>query len=68
MSLSPLQQLELKALVLDRPSVISCVSALRRYRAAVRDLLAKRYADGEVDGATLSAFSSVVDEVEACDG
>lgn len=49
----------------DRAAVLRVVSALRRYRAAAKTMLAKRYSDGEVDGGTLTTFADEIAEVEA---
>lgn len=37
---------------------------LNRYRHEVKKLLAGRYQDGEVDGATLSAFDDAIAKIE----
>jgi hypothetical protein len=63
-TLTDLQQDERDAMTGNRMAVIRVVSALRQYRAAVGEMLSKRYADGAVDGATLSAFASSVDEFD----
>ena len=63
-ALTPLQGDEKEAMTLDRAAILRVVSGLRGYRAEVKALLAKRYSDGEVDGATLSLFALRVDEIE----
>lgn len=61
---TPLQLDELEALTGDRAAVLSVVSALRRYRELVNRIAKARYADGEVDGATLASLLSEVSEIE----
>lgn len=55
---------EEKALLLDRTSIIRVISALRKYRAAVKELLEKRYQDGACDGVAVSQLESQVEEAE----
>lgn len=62
--LSPLQQDERAAMTGDRAAVLRVVSALRQYRAAARELLDARYADGECDRVAMSTFASVVEDIE----
>jgi len=47
-----------------RAAQYAIMGILNRYRAAVRKLLARRWADGALDGACVSEFSSDVDDIE----
>ena len=62
--MSQLEEDERAAMLLDRAAILRIVSALRRYRAASESMLAARYTDGEVDGATLSVFEEEVKGIE----
>lgn len=62
--LTKLQEAELKAMVGNREAVIQVVSALRRYREEVKNLLADRYRDGECDATALHTFQCRVGEIE----
>lgn len=62
--LSPLQLTERQAVVLDRLAVLQVVSALRRYRAAAKALLHKRYRDGECDTVALTRFENECESIE----
>lgn len=62
--LTPLQLTEREAMTGDRSAVLRIVSALREYRREVKQLLERRYSDGEVDGATLHGFASAIDDIE----
>lgn len=56
---------EESALVLNRDAVLSVVSALRRYRAAVRKVLETRYSDGSIDGYYSSVLEMSANEIES---
>jgi hypothetical protein len=63
--LTPLQEHERLALsVRDLYSIMQVVSALRKYRAAVQDLLGSKYQDGEVDACALGMFEDKIQEIE----
>jgi hypothetical protein len=40
------------------------ISARRMFAKVTKDLLAARYSDGEVDGATLSHFANRIEEID----
>ena len=56
--------LEKLAMVGNTQAICTIVSDLRRYRAAAGDLLAKRYADGGVDGVAMGSFALEVGDIE----
>lgn len=60
MSVSALQQ----ALLTRDPAAHQVVCTLTQYRAAVRELLAKRYADGTICGADAHAFAAETESIE----
>lgn len=62
--LTNLQADERLALTGYREATLRVVSALRRYRAASKQLLVSRYADGECDAVALGRFESECVEIE----
>jgi len=62
--LTKLQEHERHAMCLDRTSISEVIDGLRRYREAVRKVLAHRYSDGECDSSALSTLESDASEIE----
>jgi hypothetical protein len=67
-TLSKCQQNERRALSLDPVAVVRVVGDLRRYRAAVRELLGSRYRDGFCDGVATSDLETTVELIENQEG
>ncbi len=55
---------EASALLGSKMSVISVVSALRKYRAASKKLLGSRYTDGECDAVAIHIFEDACRDAE----
>lgn len=63
--LTPLQQLERKAMAGDRAALIHVVSALRGYRAAAALLIERRYdGSGDVIGMHANEFKETIEAIE----
>lgn len=63
--LSKSQQKERDLLIAcTAPVALEVVSDLRLYRQAAMWLLSARYRDGECDGATLSRFCGIIEDIE----
>jgi hypothetical protein len=58
------EEVERKAMLLDRSAVLRVVSALRQYRTAATRLLSSRHSDGTADGDSTAVFSAAVKEAE----
>ena len=61
---TPLQDLERRALTGNRSAVVQVISALRRYRAAVKELIENQYKDGERDLFNINAFAITLEGIE----
>lgn len=64
--MTELQELERAALVGAQSATLQVVSALRKYRQAVKQLLDSRYRDGEVDAVALVVLESEITAIEGC--
>lgn len=55
--------LEKSAMTGDRMAAIQVIGMFRELRTACKEMLDKRYRDGEVDGATLHGFENRCEEI-----
>jgi hypothetical protein len=64
LELTPLQRMELKALTRDLGAVVRLVSGLRKYRAAVQEILSKKYDDGCCLSLDMHKLRTTVSKIE----